>query len=101
MKRDTVFFDDGCSFCRDSVRWVKDHDAKKRFVFKPLRDIPEYLNENSVVLREKSGRVWLRGRAALRILWLIGGRWKWLGFLHIVPLLPDLIYRLIAHARKG
>ncbi len=46
-----------------------------------------------------SGKIWLRGRAVFRVLWLLGGKWKLLGWLYIMPFV-DLFYKFIAKHRK-
>lgn len=51
------------------------------------------------LILEENGRTWLRGRAVLRIFWLLGGAWRWIGWLYVMPIFPDLIYRLVARMR--
>lgn len=110
-----IFFDDTCGFCQNSVRRIIKLDRKELFAFAGLKSQTaahilkgdkEYLKgENSLILVENyqtySPRFWLRARAIFRILWLIGGKWKWLGWLYIVPFGTDAIYRLVANHRES
>ncbi len=54
-----------------------------------------------MVLRMPTGETYVRSAAAVRVLWLVGGVWGWLGtLLWLVPLpLRDLGYRLFAASR--
>ncbi|HSW85971.1 MAG TPA: DUF393 domain-containing protein [Rhabdochlamydiaceae bacterium] len=117
MKRNNgphlIFFDDECALCNSSIRLLLKLDKKRRFLFAPLNGLTakEILkgdraflrHENSMVLIEKyltrEQRIWIRGRAAFRILWLIGGLWKLLGWLCFTSA-GDRTYRWIAHHRK-
>lgn len=110
-----IFFDDTCAFCQNSVHRIIKMDRKELFAFAGLksqaaahflRGDKEYLKEeNSLILVENyetySPQVWLRARAIFRILWLIGGKWKLLGWLYIVPFGTDAVYRLIAVHRTS
>ncbi|HSX11881.1 MAG TPA: DCC1-like thiol-disulfide oxidoreductase family protein [Rhabdochlamydiaceae bacterium] len=115
MSAHLIFFDHNCSLCQRSVRWILRRDRKALFVFAPLagqtaasiliRD-KEYLkHENSLVLIEnyQTSRptFWLRGRAVFRILWLMGGAYRLLGWLCFFPLGVDTIYRLVARHRQA
>lgn len=115
MKNHLIFFDHNCSLCQKSVRWIIHVDRKALFVFAPLtgqtastfliRD-KEYLkNENSLVLIENyqtsSPRFWIRGRAVFRILWLMGGIWRLLGWLCFLPFGIDQVYKWVAKHRQA
>ena len=58
---------------------------------------------NTLVVIENIGtaeqKIWIRGKGALRIFWLIGGWWRLLGVLSYLPFGTDIIYRLIARHR--
>ena len=111
--KDLVFFDDGCGLCQYSVNMILRYDSRSRFVFAPLNgqtakkilqgNLSYLIHENSMVLLEDyhspHSRLWIRGRAAFRILWLIGGPWKLLGWLCFIPFGIDAVYRLIAKHR--
>ncbi len=106
-----ILFDANCPLCRKSVRFVFERDRKHRFLFAPLSGKtaeqsvknPKLLRENTLILfedwRTPQERLWIRGRGAFRILWLIGGGWRWLGWLCFMPFGVDLFYRLIAWHR--
>jgi predicted DCC family thiol-disulfide oxidoreductase YuxK len=110
-----IFFDDGCPLCLRSVRFILDIDGKQRFLFAPLQGKTalqslslkpgNLLAQNSLVLLENPNtsqeKVFLRAKAVARILWLVGGWWKLLGWLCWIPFVPDLAYRLIAHHRHS
>ena len=98
-----IFFDDQCPLCWRSVNRVRSWDKKKIFRYVPLREAEGYIGsrspKNTLILLEKpSGRIWTKGRAVMRILWLIGGPKKLIGWLCFVPLI-DPIYSFIAKRR--
>lgn len=100
-----IFFDSHCPLCQKSIEQIEEIDVKKQFIYLPLASeksqemLPQkLLNEDSLVLLENGKKVWIRSKAAFRILHLIGGKWKWLGLLCYVPGL-DLFYRLVAKNR--
>lgn len=106
-----ILFDRDCPLCRKSIGFIFERDAKHRFLFAPLsgktaKEVvknSKLLKENTLVLledwRTPQKRLWIRGRGAFRILWLLGGKWRLLGWLCFVPFGIDLFYRLIAHHR--
>lgn len=110
--KSVIFFDQHCPLCRRTINFLVRHDRKKRFHFAPLdgKTAEEvfvsslaYLRQlNTVVLVEQpSGKIWLRGRAVFRVLWLLGGWWKGIGWLYEMPFV-DLAYKLVAkHRKKG
>lgn len=114
MIHSLIFFDAECPLCWRSIAFVIKIDRAQRFLFAPLRGktAEEYLHgvkaarraANSMILiencRSSQERIWLRGRAVFRILWLIGGVWRWLGWLSFVPVGVDGLYRLIARHRR-
>jgi predicted DCC family thiol-disulfide oxidoreductase YuxK len=108
---DAILLHDGpCMLCRTSVRWVHDHDRRRRFAFVPLDSAegreclfeaglePAYAD--SVVLLH-AGRAWRHSSAAVHTLWLLGGPWAALGcLLWLVPeRVRDFGYRLVARHR--
>ena len=104
-----VFYDHECPRCQRAVAWISQHDRNKKFQFASLQSelaeiklsgkLAPLRHANTVVFIESpSGRIWLRGRAIFRILWLIGGKWRLLGWLYSVPFV-DLAYRFIARHR--
>jgi predicted DCC family thiol-disulfide oxidoreductase YuxK len=111
--RHLIFFDDTCSLCWRSVHKIHALDKKGIFQFFPLRDElarlslkarwEELKNANTLILLENchlpARKVWIRGRAVMRILWLLGGWWKLLGWLAFLPCGVDMIYALVAQRR--
>jgi predicted DCC family thiol-disulfide oxidoreductase YuxK len=109
-----VFFDGDCPLCNILVRFLLKVDKTACFVFSPLKgktaakelkDMPELLNDLDTMVflekyQENDQKLLLKGKAALRIAWYLGGLWKILGFLSFLPAFPfDLFYRLIAKNR--
>ena len=106
MNHDFIFFDGECSFCCAILNKIALIDKENRFLFSPLKSsfaeamIPDLLQKNTLVLLERHRGPQLRGKAAMRIFWLIGGKWKLLGVFHFLPsLILDPFYRLTAQCR--
>jgi predicted DCC family thiol-disulfide oxidoreductase YuxK len=107
-----ILFDASCPFCCNAVnkvmRWDKqnlffyaslDSDLAKRMI----EENPELRQIDSLILIEKyhayNRRIWLSGRAVMRISWLIGGVFKTIGWMAFLPFGIDWAYRLIARHR--
>ena len=107
MRHSIIFFDQHCPLCRRTITYLAQQDQKKHFRFAPLdgttaeKILTIHLRSlNTVILIEHpSGKIWLRGRAVFRVLWLLGGKWKFLGWLYNMPFV-DLFYKVIAKHRK-
>ena len=110
MKHSIIFLDQHCPLCRRTINFLARQDKKKHFRFAPLDGTTAenmflgnlaHLRElNTVILVElPSGKIWIRGRAVFRVLWLLGGKWKLLGWLYQMPFV-DLFYKFIAKHRK-
>jgi predicted DCC family thiol-disulfide oxidoreductase YuxK len=110
MMHSIIFFDQHCPLCRRTISYLASQDKKKHFRFAPLdgttaekmflSNLSHLRNLNTVILMEQpSGKIWLRGRAIFRVLWLLGGKWKFLGWLYSMPFV-DLFYKFIAKHRK-
>ncbi len=104
-----VFFDGVCNFCNYWVNFSIKRDRKKILKFAPLQGetakkiFPQYNIENSetesVILIEK-GRAFKDSAAALRIARHLGGGWKLLYGLMIVPkFIRDAVYKWISKNR--
>ena len=110
LKKHLVLYDSGCSLCRNSVEFLKSIDKEKKLHFAPLsgkqaeealsKRYHSLLKENTIVLVEKAQkpRVWIRGRAVMRILWILGGKWRLIGWMYTVPFI-DFFYKLVARHR--
>lgn len=113
MKKHLILFDDRCSLCWRSVNRIRSWDHKKQFHYSPLREklAKEILKSkyeklkkaDTLVLIENYQRpvakIWIKGRAVMRIFWLIGGFGKLIGWLAFVPFGIDQIYTMIAKRR--
>jgi len=105
----TVLYDSNCNLCNSQVRFIKKRDRKNLFRFVPLqseegsdmlREAGLPVNELDTVVYQKSGRHYLRSSAVLGILRDLGGGWRILGSLVIVPaVIRDFFYRLVARNR--
>lgn len=105
----TVLYDSNCNLCNSQVRFIKKRDKGNRFRFVPLQSeegsdmlreagLPD--NELDTVVYQKSGKPYLRSSAVLGILRDLGGGWRLLGSLVIVPaFIRDFFYRLVARNR--
>jgi len=109
-----VFYDGECGFCDHVVQFILRHDQKALFLFAPLQgetaervliDLPsKFRNIDSIILienfGEKSEATYIRGKAAFRICWLLGGAFAGLGALSFLPaFLYDWGYNLVAKNR--
>lgn len=105
-----VFYDGACGFCDHVVQWLLKKDQKQIFLFAPLQGktadtlLQGISREDSLVLVENYQtpyqKTYLFGKAAFRILWLLGGFWTLLGWISFLPpFLYDWGYRLVARNR--
>lgn len=108
-----ILFDGLCGVCNRFNRFVIDRDARGRFVFAPLQSAtarallaphglaPDDLSTLYVVTREPGAeRVLARSDATLFVLDRLGGPWRVLSWLRVLPRgLRDLGYDLFARNR--
>ena len=99
-----VFFDEPCPLCNRAVRFILKKDHKKRFYFAPLggktAEQKQVSETNCLVLLHDEKKV-TQGKAVLRICWLLGGKYRFWGWLSYLPSEPfDFIYRFIARFRR-
>jgi predicted DCC family thiol-disulfide oxidoreductase YuxK len=112
-----ILFDDSCSLCWRSVNKIRAWDRKKQFHYSPIRSklakqvlkthYEKLKDANTLIFIENyasrgrglSSKIWMKGRAVMRILWLIGGWRKLIGWLAFIPLGVDPIYSFIAKRR--
>jgi predicted DCC family thiol-disulfide oxidoreductase YuxK len=114
MKQHLILYDSDCMMCDQRVKWLFKRDRKHIFFFSPLQEEtakmwlgklpPEPVKIDSLILieefRSSAPQLLLRGKAILRILWLLGGAWTVVGVLHFLPsCLYDWAYRIIARHR--
>ena len=109
-----VFYDGNCGLCDQIVRLIFKADKYERFAFallqgetalRYLKNLPPEIRFNdSLVLIEdyhsSHPRVYILGKGALRIAWLLGWPWIMLGWLSFFPgWMFDWAYRLVANHR--
>ncbi len=114
MRHHLIFYDGECGLCDRAVWFVFSVDKKKQFFFAPLqgktasyalKTVPATLrNKDSVILIENYGtpeaQIYFLGKAALRILWLLGDGWSLVGAFSFLPgWLYDWAYRIVARNR--
>jgi predicted DCC family thiol-disulfide oxidoreductase YuxK len=111
--RHLILFDSTCPLCRKSVDKVRAWDQNEQFQYSPILGEKakrvlkgkwkKFKNANTLVLIEDhkalSSKIWIKGRAVMRILWLLGGWKKLLGWLSYMPLGVDQVYAFIAKRR--
>lgn len=110
-----VFYDGECGFCDQVVQFLLKVDRKEQFLFAPLQGktaakvlqkLPDqYKQVDSLVLVENYAtnkqHFYVLGKASFRILWLLGGSWRLLGWICFLPsFLYNWGYRLVARNRK-
>src|SRR5262245_23272129 len=100
-----VFYDGSCPLCNWIVRFLIKADTKDLFLFAPLQGetAKKRLNNPSlqhVVLLE-GDRQYYASKAVLRLFWLLGGRYRLIGWAYILPaFLTDPLYYLVAKNRN-
>jgi predicted DCC family thiol-disulfide oxidoreductase YuxK len=114
MTNHLVFYDGECGFCDQVVQFLLKADEHQLFLFAPLKgktaqEVLKGLSlkdrkEDSLVLVENYGepqeKVYILGKGAFRILWLLGGAWRLLGWISFLPsFLYNWAYRLFARYR--
>ncbi|HEV8582991.1 MAG TPA: thiol-disulfide oxidoreductase DCC family protein [Thermoanaerobaculia bacterium] len=104
-----LLFDGVCNLCNGSVQFIIRRDPQARFRFASLQSAVGqlYLEElqvdrqaiDSVILVE-GDRWYKESDAALGVVRILGGPWRALGVLRLIPRpLRDRLYRLIARNR--
>jgi predicted DCC family thiol-disulfide oxidoreductase YuxK len=105
-----VFYDGVCGLCDRTVRFLLKRDKTQRFKFAPLQgetakrraDLPADLKSIAFVTDHGTAKVQLyfRSEAVLQILDQLGGFWRVVSWLRIIPRpLRDAIYIAIAQRR--
>lgn len=106
-----VLFDGVCNLCNGTVRFIVRRDPQGHFRFAPQQSEAgrellrkhglletSGMSESIVVL--EGGRVYLESDAVLRILYRLGGAWRLVCALWVIPKpLRDRAYRFVAHNR--
>lgn len=107
-QRPIVFFDGVCGMCNASVDFLMRHDRRECLMFAPLQGVTaEQLltvadrTQLSSLILWTPQQQYRYSSATVRILWLLGGVWYWLGWLlWLIPLpVRNLGYRVVARYR--
>jgi predicted DCC family thiol-disulfide oxidoreductase YuxK len=110
MSRHLVFYDGKCGLCDHAVQFILKFDRNAIFDFSPLQGktadqlLQGISREDSLVLIENyktlERKMFFFGKAAFRILWLLGGIWCLIGWINFLPsFLYDWAYRIVAKNR--
>lgn len=103
-----ILFDGVCNLCNGAVNFLVDRDPNGRFKLGALQsDAAEPLLERNGLFPDlesfvliHQGRAYRRSEAALRVAWRLGGLWRLLYPLLLVPRpLRDAVYDWIARNR--
>ncbi|SES24333.1 thiol-disulfide oxidoreductase DCC family protein [Salipaludibacillus aurantiacus] len=104
-----VLFDGDCNICDTSVQFIIKRDPQQKFAFASLQSdtgkalLKKYQVDrrtDSIVLIEKSGKIFEKSSAALRIARRLKGGWKLTAlFLIVPPFIRNFFYDLIAKNR--
>ncbi len=103
-----LLYDGHCALCNGSVNWILKHDKKKQFQFTSLQGataatvLEEHieLQEVDSLILIKGSEKYVRSNAALKIAMVLGGFWKILGVLYLVPRpIRDWVYDGVARVR--
>lgn len=104
-----IVFDGVCNLCNGWVRFLLRHDHRQQFRFASMQGEagrrllgqhgldPD--DPNSFLLFD-AGQAFTDSAAMLRVLWRLGGLWRFSGVLRIVPRpIRDALYRALARNR--
>ena len=105
-----VFYDGVCGLCDRTVQFLLKRDTAQRFMFAPLQgatatqrtDLPDDLKSIVFVVNHGTAQeeIYFRSEAVLRILDQLGGIWRVISWLRIIPRsLRDAMYNVIAQRR--
>lgn len=107
-----LLYDGSCGVCSEAVQWVLAHERAHSLRFAPLEStvgselralagVPA--DVDSVVwaeLRDGRVRTETRSSALLRVVGYVGGPWRWLLALRVIPaFIRDAAYRAFAKLR--
>lgn len=104
-----ILFDGVCNLCNSSVQFILKRDKRGRFLFGSLQSesgqglLVEHglpVDDYASFIYIKEGKVYTKSSGALHVLKDLGGLWKLLYVLILVPKpIRDYIYSLIANNR--
>ena len=105
----TILFDGVCNMCNGLVQFIIKRDPKACFSFAALQSdsgralltlygIPVTQTDTFVYICEKKS--YIKSTAALKVLKDLGGAWKFIYILIIIPApIRDFVYNLLARSR--
>lgn len=100
-----LIYDDECLLCHTSLQFILQRDRKDQFRFTSshsefAQELGDTNMTKSVVLIYQN-QTYFKSRAVIKVLALLGGRWKFLSVIfEIFPtFLADLVYNIIAKNR--
>ncbi|MFB6355407.1 MAG: thiol-disulfide oxidoreductase DCC family protein [bacterium] len=110
LPEDVVFYDGHCALCNGTVKFILNWDKGGQFTYAPLQgDLAgKHLNIDNedlssvIYRRERNGSVdvYRRSDAIFEILKELGGIWRILAVLQLIPrFIRDAFYNLIARYR--
>jgi len=107
-----LLYDGACGVCSDAVQWVLAHERSHSLRFAPLESaVGTHLRALSGVPHDVDSMLWAelrdghvradtRSAALLQVLRYVGGPWRWLTALRVVPaFVRDAGYRVLARVR--
>ncbi|HXS16322.1 MAG TPA: DCC1-like thiol-disulfide oxidoreductase family protein, partial [Polyangiaceae bacterium] len=108
-----LLYDGSCGVCARSVQWILVHERTHSLRFAALESpVGQALRDATGISRDVDSLIWVEARsdqsvhgrvwseAILSVLRYVGGPWRALSHLRIVPRpLRDVAYRLFAHYR--
>ncbi len=107
-----LLYDGSCGVCSQAVQWVLRHERSHSLRFAPIESaVGSELRARAGVGADVDSLLWtelrdgrvqadVRSLALLRVLGYVGGPWRWLTALRIVPtFLRDASYRAFAGVR--
>jgi predicted DCC family thiol-disulfide oxidoreductase YuxK len=107
-----LLYDGNCGVCSEVVQWVLAHERSHSLRFAPLESaVGSELRALAGVAADVDSVVWAelregrvctdtRSSAVLRVVGYVGGPWRWLSALRIVPaFIRDAGYRAFAKLR--
>jgi predicted DCC family thiol-disulfide oxidoreductase YuxK len=112
MTQPVLLYDGLCGFCNTTVQFIMGHESNSSLTFAALQGTfaagvierhPELKSVDSLVWVQGEGeheRVKIRSSAALRVAWYMGGFWRLVMVLWLVPRpLRDFAYDQFAQRR--
>jgi predicted DCC family thiol-disulfide oxidoreductase YuxK len=109
QSENVILFDGVCNLCNGLVRFVIKHDRTGSLKFASLQSeygtrlqsrIPQGTRDSDTIVYSRKGIFFFRSDAVLNIFKDMGGPWKILYGLHIIPRsVRDFLYKVVAANR--